>query len=80
MLAAKRPPKKEYYAAILNDRSSGGPALVTSRQGGMNIEDVAKEDPSAILTTPIGTRFCCCVETESKFPSIDFEKGLSQSE
>lgn len=53
MLAARRPPKHEYYLAFLNDRSSGGPALVASSKGGMNIEDVAKEDPSAIITTPI---------------------------
>ena len=53
MLAARRPPKHEYYLAILNDRSQGGPALVTSSKGGMNIEDVAKDDPSAIITTPI---------------------------
>ncbi|GAA96718.1 uncharacterized protein L969DRAFT_97070 [Mixia osmundae IAM 14324] len=53
MLAERRPPKHEYYLAILNDRSSNGPALVASARGGMNIEDVAKEDPSAILTHPI---------------------------
>lgn len=53
MLAERRTPKKEFYVAILNDRSAGGPALVASSQGGMNIEDVAKEDPDAIITTPI---------------------------
>jgi len=53
MLAERRTPSHEYYAAILNDRASQGPVLVTSRQGGMNIEEVAAEDPSAIITTPI---------------------------
>ncbi|GAA5841424.1 hypothetical protein JCM9279_000648 [Rhodotorula babjevae] len=53
MLAERRNPTHEYYVAILNDRSLGGPALVASRQGGMNIEDVARDDPSAIITTPI---------------------------
>jgi len=53
MLAERRPPAHEYYVAILNDRTLNGPALVTSSKGGMNIEDVAKEDPSAIITTPI---------------------------
>lgn len=53
MLAERRTPKHEYYAAILNDRASQGPVLVTSRQGGMNIEEVAASDPSAIITTPI---------------------------
>ncbi|POY70067.1 putative Succinate--CoA ligase (ADP-forming) [Rhodotorula taiwanensis] len=53
MLAERRQPTHEYYVAILNDRGIGGPALVASRQGGMNIEDVARDDPSAIITTPI---------------------------
>jgi succinyl-CoA synthetase beta subunit len=53
MLAERRTPSHEYYAAILNDRASQGPVLVTSRQGGMNIEEVAASDPSAIITTPI---------------------------
>ncbi|KAI5475805.1 succinyl-CoA synthetase beta subunit [Pseudohyphozyma bogoriensis] len=53
MLAERRTPTHEYYVAILLDRGIGGPALVASRQGGMNIEDVARDDPSAILTVPI---------------------------
>lgn len=47
------PPQKEYYAAILNDRARGCPVLVTSNQGGMNIEDVAHDTPDAIITTPL---------------------------
>jgi len=53
MLAQRRVPKHEYYAAILNDRARQTPVLVTSAQGGMNIEDVAKNNPEAIITTPI---------------------------
>lgn len=53
MLAERRTPQHEYYAAILNDRATQGPVLVTSRQGGMNIEEVAASDPDAIITTPI---------------------------
>ena len=53
MLAERRDPAHEYYAAILNDRASQTPVLVTSAQGGMNIEEVAHNDPSAIITTPI---------------------------
>jgi succinyl-CoA synthetase beta subunit len=47
------PPQKEYYAAVLNDRASGAPVLVTSSQGGMNIEDVAHDTPEAIITTKL---------------------------
>jgi len=53
MLAERRQPEHEYYVAVLNDRQSQGVVLVTSAQGGMNIEEVAAKDPSAIITTPI---------------------------
>ena len=53
MLAERRDPSHEYYVAVLNDRGVGGPVLVESAQGGMNIEEVAAKDPSAILTIPI---------------------------
>ncbi len=53
MLAEARPPAHEYYVAVLNDRSTQGPVLIASNQGGMSIEDVAHENPDAIITTPI---------------------------
>ena len=53
MLAERRDPTHEYYVAVLNDRVSQGVVLVASAQGGMNIEEVAAKDPSAIITTPI---------------------------
>lgn len=53
MLAEQREPSHEYYVAVLNDRASQGPVIVASNQGGMNIEEVAAKDPSAIITTPI---------------------------
>ncbi|EMD41660.1 succinyl-CoA synthetase beta chain SSC-beta [Gelatoporia subvermispora B] len=53
MLAERRDPTHEYYVAVLNDRATGGPVLVASAQGGMNIEEVAAKDPDAIITTPI---------------------------
>ena len=53
MLAERRDAAHEYYVAVLNDRVTEGPVLVVSSQGGMNIEEVAAKDPSAIITTPI---------------------------
>ncbi|KAI0244763.1 succinate--CoA ligase beta chain [Massospora cicadina] len=41
--------RREYYFAILMDRTTSGPVLVASSQGGMDIETVAAENPSAIL-------------------------------
>jgi succinyl-CoA synthetase beta subunit len=39
---------EEYYAAILLDRTARKPMAMLSRRGGMDIEAVAEEDPSAI--------------------------------
>jgi succinyl-CoA synthetase beta subunit len=45
--------RREFYLAILMDRASQGPVIVSSSQGGMDIEAVAKENPEAIITTHV---------------------------
>ena len=45
--------RREYYLAILMDRTTQGPVIVASSQGGVDIETVARESPEAILTLPI---------------------------
>ena len=45
--------RKELYLSILVDRSSGAPVFMASTAGGMEIEEVAKENPSAILRETI---------------------------
>jgi len=40
---------REMYLAIILDRASGCPVVMASSQGGMDIEEVAAKDPSAIL-------------------------------
>ncbi|KAI2611545.1 beta subunit of gdp-forming succinate-CoA ligase [Hypoxylon fragiforme] len=45
--------RREFYLAILMDRGSQGPVIVSSSQGGMDIETVAKENPEAINTAYI---------------------------
>ncbi|KAK5125624.1 Succinate--CoA ligase [ADP-forming] subunit beta, mitochondrial [Meristemomyces frigidus] len=45
--------RREFYLAVLMDRASQGPVIVASSQGGMDIEAVAKENPDAIITTPV---------------------------
>jgi succinyl-CoA synthetase beta subunit len=44
---------EEYYAAIVFDRSAKAPMAMLSRQGGMDIEAVAGEDPTAIAVLHI---------------------------
>jgi succinyl-CoA synthetase beta subunit len=53
MISERLYPRREYYFAIMMERQYGGPVIIASSQGGMNIEDVAKESPEAILTEPI---------------------------
>ena len=43
----------EKYFAILMDRAYGGPVMVASAKGGMDIEEVAESDPDAIVTVPV---------------------------
>lgn len=53
MIVERLFPRREYYFAILMDRSFNGPVIIASSQGGMAIEDVARESPEAIITQPI---------------------------
>ena len=44
---------KEYYAAITLDRSKSKPVLMVSAAGGMEIEEIVKENPEAIIIETI---------------------------
>lgn len=41
--------QKEFYCAILLDRSSGAPLIMASTEGGVDIETVAKKTPEKII-------------------------------
>ncbi|KAG4300571.1 hypothetical protein PCK1_003000 [Pneumocystis canis] len=45
--------RKECYIAVLMDRSSQGPIIIASSEGGVDIETVAKENPDLIFKAPI---------------------------
>ena len=55
--------KRETYVAILMDRSAGGPVLVASSEGGVEIEEVAQKDPSKIIKVPIDVELGLGFET-----------------
>lgn len=76
MIAEARTPAHEYYVAVLNDRVNQLPVLIASNQGGMSIEDVAKENPDAIITTPIDFTKGLDMETAK---SIAHKLGFSGS-
>jgi succinyl-CoA synthetase beta subunit len=42
----------EYYLAVTLDREAGRPIVMASAAGGMNIEEVAAENPDAIIREP----------------------------
>ena len=44
---------KELYLGITLDRKLGMPVVMASKQGGMEIEEVAERDPNAIVRVPI---------------------------
>ena len=44
---------KEFYLSCLVDRASSKIAFISSDQGGMDIEEVAKNNPTKIITTKI---------------------------
>jgi succinyl-CoA synthetase beta subunit len=41
---------EEYYASVVFDRRAKAPLVILSRQGGVEIEAVAKDDPEALAT------------------------------
>ncbi|XP_050538676.1 succinate--CoA ligase [ADP-forming] subunit beta, mitochondrial isoform X2 [Daktulosphaira vitifoliae] len=53
MVAERIYARKEFYFAVMMERAFGGPVLIASSQGGVNIEKVAAENPNAIFYMPI---------------------------
>jgi succinyl-CoA synthetase beta subunit len=45
--------KRELYISLLVDRASGTPIFMASAAGGMEIEEIAKDNPAAILREPV---------------------------
>lgn len=44
---------RQLYLAFVMDRKIGGPAVIYSKEGGMDIEAVAEKNPNAVLVKPI---------------------------
>ncbi|CDW57478.1 succinyl coenzyme A ligase (ADP forming) subunit beta [Trichuris trichiura] len=45
--------RREYYFSITLDRTFNGPVVIGCAQGGVSIEQIAKEDPDAIVYAPV---------------------------
>ena len=59
MVAESYDIQRETYLAILMDRTFGGPVIVASPKGGMDIEEVAKETPEYIFKVNTVYSSCC---------------------
>ena len=53
---------RELYLAITLDRHAKAPILIFSTRGGVDIEQVAKEDPAALLRLPLDAAAAGCGE------------------
>ncbi|XP_033190830.1 succinate--CoA ligase [ADP-forming] subunit beta, mitochondrial-like isoform X1 [Bombus vosnesenskii] len=53
MVTTRMFPRKEYYMAVMLEQSFDGPVVIVSKQGGVNIEDIAATNPEAISYTPV---------------------------
>lgn len=53
MIVERLYPRRELYLAIMMERAYGGPVMLASSVGGVNIEEIAAENPEAIITEPI---------------------------
>ena len=54
---------REFYAAILNDPETKGPAVMFSTEGGMDIEEIAVETPEKLRKAPVDVRHGFARET-----------------
>jgi len=53
LAAEKADIETEWYLSILLDRNSKSPRIIFSTRGGVDIEDVAAKDPSAVVSLPV---------------------------
>ncbi|ROT80761.1 succinate--CoA ligase [ADP-forming] subunit beta, mitochondrial [Penaeus vannamei] len=73
MVCERKFPRREFYMAIMLERSFGGPVIIASSQGGVNIEEVAEESPDAIFKFPIDIAVGM---TDDKAKEIALKLGL----
>ncbi|EEB12253.1 succinate-CoA ligase, beta subunit, putative [Pediculus humanus corporis] len=69
MVTERKFPRKEYYFAVMMERSFAGPVIIASSEGGVNIEDVAAENPNAIIYEPVDIKKGLTEEQAKKITS-----------
>ena len=64
---------RELYLGVVVDREAGGPVLMVSSEGGMEIEDVAQNTPEKIFREPVDGGYGLCSFQAGK---LAFRLGL----
>ena len=73
--------KKQFYLAIVLDRTHQSPVIMVSKEGGVDIEEVAKENPSAIKIFPVNVLQGLTDETARNIvDALDLETEQQRSE
>jgi succinyl-CoA synthetase beta subunit len=73
--------KKQFYVAFLLDRTHQSPVLIISNEGGVDIEEVAVKNPSAIKVYPIDINIGLTEETAKKAVSnLDVENDKQRNQ
>lgn len=77
MIAEARDLKRETYFAIILDRNAGGPVMVASPEGGMDIEKVAEKSPELIFKESIDIK---CGPSKGQLELMANKLGLNDTE
>ena len=73
--------KKQFYLAIVLDRTHQSPVIMVSKEGGVDIEEVAKHNPDAIKVFPIDIIKGLTEDTvKSIVDALDLEKEEQKKE
>ena len=72
--------RREFYFAITLERAFQSPVIITSSQGGGNIEEIAAENPAAIIKEPIDVNTGLTEEQALMLATkLGFEKDAKRS-
>ncbi|XP_050462702.1 succinate--CoA ligase [ADP-forming] subunit beta, mitochondrial-like [Cataglyphis hispanica] len=78
MVTARMFPRKEYYMAVMLETAFDGPVIIVSKQGGVNIEEVAAAHPEAVSYIPIDiSKGLTCEQADYAAEKLGFT-GLSK--
>ena len=73
------PIQEEYYLGVVVDRSKGEPVILFSKEGGVEIEEVAAKNPSAIIKIHFSpSKLPTAADIQTKIESLYSNKAIPQ--